>query len=171
MVLTNCSNNHDPFHFKEKLVSVVILNAPAGKPLPIYCDGANTHDWLYVRKHADASLTVLEKGELGRSYNICGKNKRANLELVKNLCEILDRKQLKACGSYADQITFVADRHGYDAHYATSAARIRDELGWHPSVTVKKELGRTVQWYLDNEAWWRPLQDSHVVGEQLGKAE
>ena len=169
VVLTNCSNNYGPFHFPEKLVPVIILNALAGKPLPIYGDGSNVRDWLYVEDHADALLTVLEKGALGRSYNIGGENERSNLELVRSLCAILDEKRPKPTGSYADQITFVTDRPGHDARYAIDPTRIRNELGWRPSVTVEEGLAQTVQWYLDNEAWWRPLQSRHGVGERLGR--
>jgi len=168
VVLTNCSNNYGPYHFPEKLIPVVILNALAGKPLPIYGTGSNIRDWLYVEDHADALLLVVEKGELGRSYNIGGENERTNLELVKTLCTILDGKRPKEAGSYADQITFVTDRPGHDARYAIDPSRIRDELGWRPSVTVEEGLEKTVQWYLDNEAWWRPLQARHGVGERLG---
>jgi dTDP-glucose 4,6-dehydratase len=168
VVLTNCSNNYGPFHFPEKLIPVVILNALAGKPLPIYGNGANIRDWLYVEDHADALLTVLQKGAVGRSYNIGGENERANLDLVKTLCAILDEKRPKASGSYADQITFVADRPGHDARYAIDPTRIRTELGWRPSVTVEEGLARTVQWYLDNEDWWRPLQARQGVGQRLG---
>ncbi|MCF8516719.1 MAG: dTDP-glucose 4,6-dehydratase [Rhodobacteraceae bacterium] len=168
VVLTNCSNNYGPFHFPEKLIPVVILNALAGKPLPIYGNGANIRDWLYVEDHADALLTVLQKGAVGRSYNIGGENERANLDLVKTLCAILDEKRPKASGSYADQITFVADRPGHDARYAIDPTRIRTELGWRPSVTVEEGLARTVQWYLDNEDWWRPLQAREGVGQRLG---
>ncbi|MGO4853612.1 dTDP-glucose 4,6-dehydratase [Phaeovulum sp. W22_SRMD_FR3] len=168
VVLTNCSNNYGPFHFPEKLIPVVILNALAGKPLPIYGDGSNVRDWLYVEDHADALLLVVEKGALGRSYNIGGENERSNLELVKTLCAILDEKRPKASGSYADQITFVTDRPGHDARYAIDPKRIREELGWRPSVTVEEGLARTVQWYLDNEAWWRPLQARAGVGQRLG---
>ncbi|RRH71159.1 dTDP-glucose 4,6-dehydratase [Falsigemmobacter faecalis] len=168
VVLTNCSNNYGPFHFPEKLIPVVILNALAGKPLPIYGDGSNIRDWLYVEDHADALLTVIEKGELGRSYNIGGENERTNLELVKTLCAILDEKRPKDSGSYADQITFVTDRPGHDARYAIDPSRIREELGWRPSVTVEEGLALTVQWYLDNEAWWRPLQARAGVGQRLG---
>ena len=168
VVLTNCSNNYGPFHFPEKLIPVVILNALAGKPLPIYGDGSNIRDWLYVEDHADALLTVIEKGETGRSYNIGGENERTNLELVKTLCAILDETRPKESGSYADQITFVTDRPGHDARYAIDPSRIREELGWRPSVTVEEGLARTVQWYLDNEAWWRPLQDRAGVGQRLG---
>jgi len=168
VVLTNCSNNYGPYHFPEKLVPVVILNALAGKPLPIYGDGSNVRDWLYVEDHADALLLVLEQGRIGRSYNIGGENERTNLQLVQTLCAILDEKRPKSDGRYADQITFVTDRPGHDARYAIDPARIRDELGWRPSVTVEEGLERTVQWYLDNEAWWRPLQQRQGVGERLG---
>jgi dTDP-glucose 4,6-dehydratase len=170
IVLTNCSNNYGPYHFPEKLVPVVILNALAGKPLPIYGDGSNVRDWLYVEDHADALLCVLEKGQLGRSYNIGGENERSNLELVQTICAILDKKRPRADGAYADLITFVRDRPGHDARYAIDPARMNTELGWHPSVTVEEGLARTVQWYLDNEDWWRALQNRAGVGERLGKA-
>jgi dTDP-glucose 4,6-dehydratase len=169
VVLTNCSNNYGPYHFPEKLVPVIILNALAGMPLPIYGKGDNIRDWLYVEDHADALLLVVQKGELGRSYNIGGENERSNLELVKTLCTILDRLQPKVgSGSYADQITFVADRPGHDARYAIDPSRIRKELGWRPSVTVEEGLEKTVQWYLDNESWWRPLLNHHGVGQRIG---
>jgi dTDP-glucose 4,6-dehydratase len=168
VVLTNCSNNYGPFHFPEKLIPVIILNALAGKPLPIYGDGSNIRDWLYVEDHADALLLVVQKGQVGRSYNIGGENERTNLELVRTLCAILDEKRPKAAGSYADQITFVTDRPGHDARYAIDPSRIRTELGWRPSVTVEQGLERTVQWYLENEDWWRPLQARHGVGQRLG---
>jgi dTDP-glucose 4,6-dehydratase len=169
VVLTNCSNNYGPYHFPEKLVPVIILNALAGMPLPIYGKGDNIRDWLYVEDHADALLLVVQKGELGRSYNIGGENERSNLELVKTLCTILDRLQPKVgSGSYADQITFVADRPGHDARYAIDPSRIRKELGWRPSVTVEEGLEKTVQWYLDNESWWRPLLNRHGVGQRIG---
>ena len=168
VVLTNCSNNYGPYHFPEKLIPVIILNALAGKDLPIYGDGSNVRDWLYVEDHADALLCVLDKGALGESYNIGGENERTNLELVQTLCTILDAKRPKAAGTYADQITFVTDRPGHDARYAIDPTRMRDELGWHPSVTVEEGLGRTVEWYLNNEAWWRALQDRDGVGARLG---
>lgn len=168
VVLTNCSNNYGPYHFPEKLIPVVILNALAGKPLPIYGDGSNIRDWLYVEDHADALLLVVEKGKLGQSYNIGGENERTNLELVRTLCAILDAKRPKNDGSYADQITFVTDRPGHDARYAIEPARIRNELGWRPSVTVEEGLERTVQWYLDNADWWQPLLDRKGVGQRLG---
>ena len=168
VVLTNCSNNYGPYHFPEKLIPVIILNALAGKALPIYGDGSNIRDWLYVEDHADALLTVVQKGQVGCSYNIGGENERSNLELVKTLCAILDEKRPKADGSYADQITFVTDRPGHDARYAIDPTRIRDELGWRPSVTVEQGLALTVDWYLANEPWWRALQDRKGVGERLG---
>lgn len=167
VVLTNCSNNYGPFHFPEKLVPVVILNALAGKPLPIYGNGKNVRDWLYVEDHADALLLVLEKGQVGRSYNIGGENERSNLELVHTLCSILDRVR-PAGAPYADLIEFVADRPGHDARYAIDPTRIREELGWQPSVTVEEGLEKTVRWYLDNEQWWRALQTRRGVGQRLG---
>ncbi|MEM6659785.1 MAG: dTDP-glucose 4,6-dehydratase [Pseudomonadota bacterium] len=168
VILTNCSNNYGPYHFPEKLIPVIILNALAGKPLPIYGDGSNVRDWLFVEDHADALLLVVQKGKVGRSYNIGGENERSNLDLVKTLCAILDEVRPKASGSYADQITFVTDRPGHDARYAIDPTRIRTELGWSPSVTVEDGLRRTVQWYLDNEPWWRALQDRAGVGQRLG---
>jgi len=169
VLLTNCSNNYGPYHFPEKLIPVVILNALAGKELPIYGDGSNVRDWLYVEDHADALLTVVAKGAVGRTYNIGGENERTNLELVKALCAILDVKRPRSDGKpYAEQITFVTDRPGHDARYAIDPSRIRDELGWRPSVTVEEGLEKTVQWYLDNESWWRALQSRDGVGERLG---
>jgi len=168
VVMTNCSNNYGPYHFPEKLIPVVILNALAGKDVPIYGDGSNIRDWLYVEDHADALLTVLAKGEPGKSYNIGGENERTNLELVQTLCAILDHKSPKDSGAYADQITYVKDRPGHDARYAIDPTRIRNELGWRPSVTLKEGLEKTVDWYLANEAWWKPLQQRQGVGTRLG---
>lgn len=167
VVLTNCSNNYGPYHFPEKLIPVVILNALAGRPIPVYGAGENVRDWLYVEDHAEALLLVLQRGQLGRSYNIGGENERRNIDLVRMICAILDSKRPKAT-PYADQITFVTDRPGHDARYAIDPTRIRAELGWRPSVTVEEGLARTVQWYLDNEEWWRPLQARAGVGERLG---
>lgn len=168
VVLTNCSNNYGPYHFPEKLIPVIILNALAGRPLPIYGNGSNVRDWLYVEDHADALLLVVQKGAVGRSYNIGGENERSNLDLVRMLCTILDEKRPKTDGSYADQISFVTDRPGHDARYAIDPTRIRTELGWRPSVTVEQGLRLTVEWYLANESWWRALQDRLGVGERLG---
>lgn len=166
-VLTNCSNNYGPYHFPEKLVPVVILNALAGKPIPIYGKGDNVRDWLYVEDHADALLTVLEKGELNRSYNIGGENEATNLDLVKIICKILDEKR-PSDKPYDSLITFVTDRPGHDMRYAIDPTRIHNELGWRPSVTVEQGLEKTVQWYLDNKVWWQALQTRDGVGKRLG---
>lgn len=168
VLLTNCSNNYGPYHFPEKLIPVVILNALAGRELPIYGDGSNIRDWLYVEDHADALLRVLEAGQVGRSYNVGGENERTNLDLVKTICAILDDMRPKPAGSYADQITFVADRPGHDQRYAIDPKRIRAELGWRPSVTVDEGLRKTVRWYLDNTAWWQALLDRDGVGKRQG---
>ncbi|MDE3121813.1 MAG: GDP-mannose 4,6-dehydratase, partial [Paracoccaceae bacterium] len=166
-VMTNCSNNYGPYHFPEKLIPVVILNALAGKPIPVYGQGTNVRDWLYVEDHADALLTVLERGAVGRSYNVGGENEARNIDLVRTICAILDR--LRPEGAPHDRlITFVADRPGHDARYAIDPTRIRAELGWRPSVTLEEGLERTVRWYLENEAWWRPLQARAGVGQRLG---
>ena len=168
IIMTNCSNNYGPFHFPEKLVPVVILKALAGQPIPVYGDGANVRDWLFVEDHADALLTVLTKGELGRSYNIGGENEVSNLELVKMICALLDERNPSGA-PHADLITFVTDRPGHDQRYAIDPTRIRAELGWKPSVTVEEGLARTVDWYLENEDWWSALQNRQGVGERLGK--
>ncbi|WP_424831811.1 dTDP-glucose 4,6-dehydratase [Ruegeria sp.] len=167
VVLTNCSNNYGPYHFPEKLIPVIILNALEGKPLPIYGDGSNVRDWLYVEDHAEALLLVAQKGQVGRSYNIGGENECSNLQLVQTLCGILDRLR-PGPSPYSELITFVEDRPGHDARYAIDPTRIRQELGWRPSVTVEEGLERTVRWYLDNEPWWRGLQDREGVGKRLG---
>ncbi len=167
VLVTNCSNNYGPFHFPEKLIPVVILKALAGAPIPVYGKGENVRDWLYVEDHADALLTVVAKGEVGRTYNIGGENEAKNIDLVRMLCAILDEKR-PGDRPYADQITFVTDRPGHDMRYAIDPTRIREELGWRPSVTLEEGLTKTVQWYLDNEAWWRALQDREGVGKRLG---
>ena len=169
VVLTNCSNNYGPYHFPEKLIPVVILSALAGKPIPIYGKGENVRDWLHVEDHADALLLVLEKGALGRSYNIGGENERSNLELVQTICIILDALR-PASEPYADLIEFVSDRPGHDLRYAIDPTRIREELGWRPSVTVEAGLEKTVRWYLENEEWWQPLLARAGVGGRLGCA-
>jgi dTDP-glucose 4,6-dehydratase len=168
VVLTNCSNNYGPHHFPEKLIPVVILNALHGRPIPVYGTGANIRDWLYVEDHAEALLLVLEKGQTGRSYNIGGDNERSNLDLVRSLCAILDARRPQGA-PHAGLITLVADRPGHDARYAIDATRIRQELGWRPSVTLDQGLERTVQWYLDHEDWWRPLLARQGVGRRLGQ--
>ena len=167
VVMTNCSNNYGPFHFPEKLVPVVILNALAGKPIPVYGKGENVRDWLYVEDHADALLTVLERGANGRSYNIGGENEARNIDLVRIICGLLDEMRPEGA-PHARLITFVTDRPGHDLRYAIDPGRIRDELGWRPSVTVEEGLRRTVRWYLENEPWWRALQDRAGVGQRLG---
>ncbi len=169
VILTNCSNNYGPYHFPEKLVPVVIIKALAGQPIPVYGDGSNIRDWLYVEDHADALLLALAKGEIGRSYNIGGENELSNIDLVRRICAVLDDLR-PAASPYADQISFVADRPGHDQRYAIDPVRIRDELGWRPSLTISQGLQRSVQWYLDNEAWWRPLLGRDGVGKRLGVA-
>ncbi|KGJ23726.1 dTDP-glucose 4,6-dehydratase [Paracoccus sanguinis] len=167
VVLTNCSNNYGPYHFPEKLVPVVILRALAGKPIPVYGDGGNVRDWLYVEDHADALLTCLMRGEVGRSYNIGGENEAKNIDLVRTICGHLDTMRPEGA-PHERLITFVADRPGHDRRYAIDPTRIRTELGWRPSVTVEEGLRRTVAWYLENEAWWRPLLAREGVGARLG---
>lgn len=169
VVLTNCSNNYGPFHFPEKLVPVVILNAFHGRPIPVYGDGGNVRDWLYVEDHADALLLVLEAGQVGRSYNIGGENEARNIDLVRTICAEMDRLRPEHA-PHDRLITFVTDRPGHDRRYAIDPSRIRDELGWRPSVTVEEGLRRTVEWYLQNEDWWRPLLDRQGIGERLGRA-
>lgn len=167
IVLTNCSNNYGPFHFPEKLIPVVILNALAGKAIPVYGTGANVRDWLFVEDHADALLTVLERGVVGRSYNIGGENEARNIDIVRTICRLMD--EMYPQGAPHDRlITFVADRPGHDLRYAIDPSRIREELGWRPSVTLEEGLRRTVRWYLENESWWRPLLARKGVGERLG---
>ena len=167
VVLTNCSNNYGPYHFPEKLIPVVILNALHGREIPVYGKGENVRDWLYVEDHADALLLVLEKGRVGRSYNIGGENERTNLELVEAICALLDRERPEGA-PHADLIRFVTDRPGHDLRYAIDPTRLRDELGWRPSLTVEEGLEKTVRWYLENEDWWQALLDREGVGQRLG---
>jgi dTDP-glucose 4,6-dehydratase len=168
VLLTNCSNNYGPYHFPEKLIPVVILKALSGAPIPIYGAGDNIRDWLYVEDHADALLTVVRKGALGRSYNIGGENEATNLELVQKICAILDEKR-PGNQPYANQITHVTDRPGHDQRYAIDPTRIRKELGWRPSVTLDQGLERTIDWFLGHEDWWRALENREGVGKRLGK--
>jgi dTDP-glucose 4,6-dehydratase len=167
VVLTNCSNNYGPYHFPEKLVPVVILNALHGQPIPVYGQGENVRDWLFVEDHADALLLVLERGELGRSYNIGGENEARNIDLVRMICALMDEMHPKGA-PHADLIRFVEDRPGHDLRYAIDPTRMRIEIGWRPSVTLEEGLRHTVRWYLDNEAWWRPLWARQGVGTRLG---
>ena len=154
VLTTNCSNNYGPYHFPEKLIPLVILNALAGKLLPIYGDGQQIRDWLYVRDHCSAIRRVLEAGRLGETYNVGGWNEKANLDVVKTICTLLDEMQPRADGlSYAEQITFVTDRAGHDRRYAIDARKLERELGWKPAETFESGIRKTVQWYLDNTEW------------------
>ena len=154
VVTTNCSNNYGPYHFPEKLIPLVILNALNNKPLPIYGDGQQVRDWLYVGDHCSAIREVLAKGRLGETYNIGGWNEKANIDVVKTICQILDELKPRADGkTYAEQITFVKDRPGHDRRYAIDASKIKLELGWRPAETFDSGIKKTVQWYLDNPAW------------------
>ena len=167
VVLSNCSNNYGPFHFPEKLIPVVILNALHGREIPVYGDGGNVRDWLHVEDHAEALLLVLAQGRLGRSYNIGGENEVSNIDLVRMICAQMDALRPDG-GPHERLIRFVTDRPGHDRRYAIDPTRIREELGWRPSVTVAEGLRRTVAWYLDNESWWRPLLAREGVGRRLG---
>jgi dTDP-glucose 4,6-dehydratase len=166
-VVTNCSNNYGPHHFPEKLIPLVILNALAGKALPVYGDGANVRDWLYVEDHARALATVLARGVPGETYNIGGNSERRNLEVVHAICDTLDRLAPGA-RSHRALITFVPDRPGHDRRYAIDATRIARELGWMPRESFETGLEKTVAWYLANEWWWRPLREQRYGGERLG---
>jgi dTDP-glucose 4,6-dehydratase len=161
---TNCSNNYGPYHFPEKLIPLVIANARAGKPLPIYGDGQQVRDWLYVGDHCAAIRRVLEGGRLGETYNIGGWNEKANLDVVHTLCDILDLLDAKAEGeSYRDQITYVADRPGHDRRYAIDAGKIERELGWRPAETFESGIRKTVQWYLEHQDWVRDVQSGDYL--------
>jgi dTDP-glucose 4,6-dehydratase len=154
VITSNCSNNYGPYHFPEKLIPLVILNALGNKPLPIYGDGQQVRDWLYVGDHCAAIREVLAKGKLGETYNIGGWNEKANIDVVKTICTILDELRPRADGkSYAEQITFVQDRPGHDRRYAIDASKLKRELGWRPTETFDTGIRKTVQWYLDNPAW------------------
>ncbi|WP_137008588.1 dTDP-glucose 4,6-dehydratase [Aquitalea aquatilis] len=154
VLTTNCSNNYGPYHFPEKLIPLVILNALAGKPLPIYGDGQQIRDWLYVKDHCSAIRTVLAQGRLGETYNVGGWNEKANLDVVNSICSILDELRPKTDGrGYAAQITYVQDRPGHDRRYAIDARKLQQELGWKPAETFESGIRKTVQWYLDNQDW------------------
>jgi dTDP-glucose 4,6-dehydratase len=153
VLTTNCSNNYGPYQFPEKLIPLVLNNALNGKPLPIYGDGSNVRDWLYVGDHCSAIITVLEKGRVGETYNVGGCNEKTNLQVVHTLCDILDELKPKASGSYRDQVTFVKDRPGHDKRYAINATKILGELGWKPQETFETGIRKTVAWYLKNQAW------------------
>jgi dTDP-glucose 4,6-dehydratase len=153
VLTTNCSNNYGPYHFPEKLIPLMITNALGGKPLPVYGDGQNVRDWLYVGDHCAAIREVLARGRLGETYNVGGWNEKTNLDVVYTLCDLLDELKPKATGSYRDQITFVKDRPGHDRRYAIDARKLERQLGWKPAETFETGLRKTVQWYLDNQAW------------------
>ena len=169
-LITNCSNNYGPYHFPEKLIPLIILNCIDGKPLPVYGKGANVRDWLYVDDHARALLLVNEKGIPGETYNVGGHNERTNLDVVKTVCAILDELLPRADGSkYESLITYVADRPGHDLRYAIDPSKLMNELGWKPQENFDSGIRRTVQWYLANEWWWKPIHEKKYSGQRLGR--
>ena len=172
VIITNCSNNYGPYHFPEKLIPHVILNAIHGKPLPIYGDGSQIRDWLYVEDHAKALIKVVTEGVIGETYNIGGHNEKTNLEVVETICDLLEElapKKPYGVSNYRDLITFVKDRPGHDARYAIDASKIECELGWVPEETFETGLRKTVQWYLDNSQWWKRVLSGDYRLERLGE--
>jgi dTDP-glucose 4,6-dehydratase len=165
-VISNCSNNYGPYHFPEKLIPLIILNAMEGKRLPVYGDGSNIRDWLYVEDHARALVMVLEKGRFGEKYNIGGRNERSNLQVVERICDLMDDLAPKAF-KHRDLIDFVTNRPGHDHRYAIDATKTKTEIGWQAQESFDTGIAKTVQWYLDNEAWWAPLRKGYS-GERLG---
>ena len=171
VVLSNCSNNYGPYHFPEKLIPLVILNALEERPLPVYGAGANVRDWLHVEDHARALELVATRGAVGESYNIGGRAERTNLSVVQGICDILDRRRPRPGGaSHRDLIAFVDDRPGHDRRYAIDAAKIERELGWTPRESFESGLDKTVDWYLGNEWWWGPIRRERYDGQRLGEA-
>ena len=169
VVLSNCSNNYGPYHFPEKLIPLVILNALEEKPLPVYGKGENIRDWLYVEDHASALATIMMQGKVGESYNVGGEAERTNLEVVETICDLLDaRVPPKSVKSRRDLITFVTDRPGHDRRYAIDCSKLKAELGWTQTVDFDAGLARTIDWYLTNEDWWAPLRAARYAGERLG---
>ncbi|MGB3627240.1 MAG: dTDP-glucose 4,6-dehydratase [Henriciella sp.] len=166
-LISNCSNNYGPYHFPEKLIPLVTLNALERKPLPVYGDGSNVRDWLHVRDHARALLLILQAGQLGEKYNVGGNNERTNLQVVHAICDTLDELR-PGDTPRRDLIEFVTDRPGHDARYAIDATRLQTELGWKTEENFETGLAKTISWYLDNEDWWRPLRDKKYAGERLG---
>jgi dTDP-glucose 4,6-dehydratase len=167
VVISNCSNNYGPFHFPEKLIPLIILNALDKKPLPVYGSGANIRDWLYVDDHARALWLIVREGRAGEKYNVGGRNERRNIDVVKQICAILD--ELRPNGaSYADLINFVSDRPGHDARYAIDATKLETELGWKADENFESGIRKTIEWYLNNAWWWQPLRDGVYSGERLG---
>jgi len=174
VVITNCSNNYGPYQFPEKLIPLVILNALEGKPLPVYGNGQQIRDWLYVEDHAQALYTVVTKGQIGETYNIGGHNEKTNLEVVQTLCDILDElrpERPDGISQHSDLISFVADRPGHDKRYAINATKIHRELGWRPTETFNTGLRKTVEWYLNNAAWCHRIQDNNYQRQRLGVIE
>jgi len=167
-VMTNCSNNYGPYHFPEKLIPLMIINAIEGKALPIYGNGLNIRDWLYVDDHAQALLTVAERGRIGETYNIGGHNEKTNLEVVRGICALLDELRPDPAGPHERLIAYVTDRPGHDARYAIDAGKIGRELGWTPKETFETGLRRTVEWYLANPGWWGDIRSGTYRGERLG---
>ncbi|ELC0840492.1 dTDP-glucose 4,6-dehydratase [Klebsiella michiganensis] len=171
VVVTNCSNNYGPYHFPEKLIPLTILNALAGKPLPVYGNGEQIRDWLYVEDHARALFKVATEGRSGETYNIGGHNERKNIDVVRTICAILDKVVEQKPGNinqFADLITFVKDRPGHDLRYAIDAAKIQRDLGWVPEETFESGIEKTVHWYLNNTTWWQRVLDGSYAGERLG---
>jgi len=174
VLITNCSNNYGPFHFPEKLIPLVILNALEGKPLPVYGDGLQVRDWLFVEDHARALLKVVSEGQVGETYNIGGHNEQKNIDVVRGICALLEElapQRPAGLARYADLITFVKDRPGHDLRYAIDAGKIERELGWVPQETFESGLRKTVQWYLDNLEWCRHVQDGSYQRERLGNSD
>lgn len=172
-LVTNCSNNYGPYHFPEKLIPLMILNALKGKPLPVYGDGQQIRDWLYVEDHARALITVATKGKAGETYNIGGHNEKTNLEVVQTLCELLEQlapEKPAGINHYQDLITFVEDRPGHDVRYAIDANKIKQTLNWVPTETFETGMKKTVRWYLENRDWWQRVLDGRYQGERLGAA-
>jgi dTDP-glucose 4,6-dehydratase len=170
IVLTNCSNNYGPFHFPEKLIPLVILNALDEKPLPVYGTGANVRDWLYVGDHARALEAAVLRGKVGESYNIGGRAERTNLSVVEAICSVLDHQKPRAGGKpYSDLITSVPDRPGHDRRYAIDPTKAERELGWQASETFESGLEKTVDWYIHNKGWWGPIREKQYAGQRLGK--
>jgi dTDP-glucose 4,6-dehydratase len=167
VLISNCSNNYGPYHFPEKLIPLMILNAFEGRPLPVYGDGGNIRDWLYVEDHARALWTIVQGGRPGETYNVGGRNERTNLQVVQRLCDVVDKLAPKAVGSSHDLITYVSDRPGHDRRYAIDATKLEDELGWRAQETFETGLEKTVRWYRDRQDWWAPLRRRYA-GERLG---
>jgi dTDP-glucose 4,6-dehydratase len=172
VVLSNCSNNYGPYHFPEKLIPLMIIKALKGEKLPVYGTGENIRDWLYVDDHADALCKILFEGKKGESYNVGGNAEVSNLDVVRNICRLLDELSPRpGMSRYEEQIDFVADRPGHDYRYAIDSTKIRNELGWKPIETFETGLRRTVEWYLANSSWWKPILTGEYRGQRLGSAD